>query len=93
MLDRFNEAKNFSKLGFGSGYHQIGVEEESIEKTAFRTNKGHWELIVIPFGLCNSLAMLQKLMNQIFADELNSFLLVYLDEILIFSRSVEEHWE
>ena len=67
------------------------MAETSIEKTAFRTNIGHWEFLIMPFGLCNSLASFQTLMNRVFKDKLNSFILLYLDDILIFSRSIEEH--
>ena len=87
-----NGAIVFSKLDLPSGYHQIGVEEGLIEKTAFRANIEHWEFIVMPFGLCIGPATFQQMMNKILADELNVLILVYLDDILVYSRSVEEHW-
>ena len=92
LLDRLGRAKVLSKLYLASGNHQISMAEASIEKTAFRTHTGHWELLVMPFGLCNSPVSFQRVMNKAVKDELNSFILVYLGDILIFSRSIEEHW-
>ena len=92
LLDRLGRAKVFSKLDLASVYHQISMAETSIEKTAFRTHIGHWVFLVIPFGLCNAPASFQRLMNKFFKDELNSSTFVYLDHILIFNSSIEEHW-
>ena len=92
LLDRLGQARVFSKLDLAQGYHQIAMAEDSVEKTAFCTNLGQWEYLVMPFGLCNAPSTFQRLMNTIFEKEVNSFILVYLDDILIYSRSMEEHW-
>ena len=93
LLDRLGQARIFSKLDLAQGYHQIAMAEDSISKTAFCTHLGQWEYVVMPFGLCNAPSTFQRLMNKVFAKEINSFILVYLEDILIFSRSVEEHWD
>ena len=92
LLDRLGQAKVFSKLDLAQGYHQIAMAKDSVEKTAFCTNIGQWEYLVMPFGLCNAPSTFQRLMNTVFEQELNSFILVYLDDILVYSRSVGEHW-
>ena len=93
LLERLGQAKVFMKLDLASGYHQIAMEETSIQKTAFHTNRGHFEFLVIPFGLTNALVTSQRLMSKVFAGNLDKFIAVYLDDILIFSRSLDEHWQ
>ena len=91
LLDRLGQARVFSKLDLAQGYHQISMERESVEKTVFYTNLGQWEYLVMPFGLCNAPSTFQQLMNEVFKQEINSFVLVYLDDIFIYNCSIEEH--
>ena len=93
LLDRLGQARVFTKSDLAQGYHQIAMAENSIAKTAFCTHLGQWEFVVMPFGLCNAPSTFQRLMNKVFSEEINSFILVYLDNILVYSRSVEEHWD
>ena len=69
------------------------MKEEHIQKTAFRTQQEHWDFIVMSFGLCNAPGSFQRLMNKVFSGAIGDFILVYLDDILVFSRTIDEHWE
>jgi len=91
IMDTLGGSKHFSKLDLKSGYHQIRVKKEDIPKTAFKTHFGQYEFKVLSFGLCNAPATFMTLMNSIFKDELNNYVSVYLDDILIYSKTEEEH--
>jgi len=91
LLDQLKEAGVFSKIDLRFGYHEILVKPEDVQKIAFRSRYEHYEYVVMPFGVTNAPTVFMDYMNQIFRPYLDKFVMVFIDDILIYSKNREEH--
>ena len=91
LFDQLRGARIYSKIDLCTGYHQLRVKEAYIPKIAFRTRYGYFEFIVMPFGLKNALAAFMDLMHRVFQPNLDRFVVVFVDDILIYSKYEEDH--
>ena len=91
MFDQLRGARVYSKIDLSTGYHQLMVRETDIPKTAFKTRYGHFDFTVMPFGLTNASATFMDLMHRVIQPNLDQFVIVFVDDILIYSQSEREH--
>jgi len=93
LMDQLHGSLVFSKIDLRSGYHQILVKADDVQKTVFRSRYGHYEYVVMPFGVTNAPTVFMDYMNRIFRPFLDKFVVVFINDILIYSRTQEEHAE
>ena len=93
LFDQLQGATVFSKIDLRSSYHQLRIRDRDVPKTAFRSRYGHYEFIVLSFGLTNALVVFMDLMNRVFKDFLDTFVIVFIDDILVYSKTKAEHEE
>ena len=93
LFDQMRGEKVFSKIHVGSDYHQLSIKDEDVHRTTFRERYGSYELVVVPFGFTNAPTMLIFLRNNVFSRYLGKYVLVFLDDILTYSKDEEKHVE
>jgi hypothetical protein len=93
LFDQMKGVTMFSRINLISGYHHLWTKEDDVPQTTFKTRFGHYEFIVFPFGLTNSPGVFMSLMNRVFCNYLDKFVQVFIDDILIYSWTLEEHDE
>ena len=93
LFDQLQGSRVYSKIDLRSSYHQLKVRENDVSKTAFRMRYGHYKFLVMPFGLTNAPAAFMDLMNRVFSPYLDKFVIVFIDDILVYSGSSEDHVE